>query len=963
MPALDEPKPRTPWRVRIFRAFIAMSMVVLIVALVLVMALPQLALMGLNKFLDDAQIGDRDVAVRTVTMQATYLGPLRFGDEAGELTIEEIQVNHRLEGWKPQPGAVRVLGVHATLREGEEGWEVDGLANLMAWLAKQPPSDAPPPTLPKVQLIGSRLEVVGKDFAESVSIDATATAIATNAYRVVANFAIRGNPLELAADIDVGSGTVSAKWRSTVMLGSLEGLLPEPVSGSLQLSGDVQTAAWKPTSARVVVTDSQLRGMGVGLSKLRGMASATADGDAWKLGQTLLEGELDQASFAPWQASGANFSLALAGEDVSAKITQLAIAGPEVTAKVDLQGTITLPAEGEAIPLAVDLALYESRAHGWELPLTQFAISGNSDAFTVTTPQLRVNRYEASALRAIEAEVTLDPLTVALKADARLVPLEVLPAPLIGNEELYHLKLSAKASQADEGWRVEGSVKSEAQRLRIQMGDISASGKLAIGAAGRWQADASSAQVALGLSGASVAAGDIVAAADSVGLSAVVANLSNPSVKFELGIGGGEAKQEDGVAVSGVNVRLPGTWQESALGGELTLSTGKISHGEARCESLALSLPFAWEDEGFAESATGTLTVTGPAWEKLAMRDLLATISLQPQGLKATARLRTPQEKLSLDITHQTGWAKGLVSNTTVVLPEGDLAPVNALLGEAGLLPVTISGVAGGQVDVELKDGALSATATSKLAAVGVEVPDSEISVTGITGSFAMADLLTMRSEPHQRLNFAGVDAAGMQFGSGELAIHVESAQAIFLEDFWVNWCGGTLRTHAIRWDQENPDLNIELRAEKLQLSELAALTKSYGADGSGLLYGKLPLRYHKDRIELRPGFLYSIPGEKGRLKIAQAGVLTAGVPDKHPSMKNLKLAESALKDFRYDFFRLEILEEGASAPVTVRTLGRAAEERGVPPFDLEINIKTEGTSLDKLLNAGLSLQSLLNPD
>jgi hypothetical protein len=620
--------------------------------------------------------------------------------------------------------------------------------------------------------------------------------------------------------------------------------------------------------------------------------------------------------------------------------------------------------QGAPIPLELQLAVYDSNFYGWELPLTRLFVVGDSESLQITAPELRVARYENSVIRDLKASITLDPLVIEFQAEARLIPLEVLPAPVIGNEELYRASLSGSAAKADAGWTIVAAIESVPQRLRLRVGDTSASGRLAVAAGVSWGPDSSSGRASFALLKSSMAMDEMVISADVIAAQATVVDLRAPVAEIEANMAGGELKLASDFSLSGAVIQLPGTLTlepELAASGELRVRLGEINHGEGHCESLDLTLPFSWTDGSFAESATGALTVTKPGWAALDMRDLIAELSLQPTGVQATAKLRTPQPGLTFDITHQTDWRRGLSSETVLIMPKGDLAPLGKLLGDADMLPAKLSGIGEGSATISLWDGVLAARAESKFTGVNLDMHEIELSVSGVSGGFAMADLVTMRSEPHQRLRFLGIEAGGLRLGEGELVIHLESEKAIFLEDFWVNWCGGTLRTHALHWDNDNPDLNLELRAEKLRLGELAALTKSYGADGTGLLYGKLPLRYHGGKIELRPGFLYSIPGQGGRLSVSQAGMLTAGVPTTHPSYKNLQLAESALRDFRYDYFRLEILEDAKSSPLSLHMLGRAAEEQGDPPFELEFNINTEGTTLDRLLNAGMSLERMLN--
>lgn len=70
---------------------------------------------------------------------------------------------------------------------------------------------------------------------------------------------------------------------------------------------------------------------------------------------------------------------------------------------------------------------------------------------------------------------------------------------------------------------------------------------------------------------------------------------------------------------------------------------------------------------------------------------------------------------------------------------------------------------------------------------------------------------------------------------------------------------------------------------------------------------GKLPLRYREGLVYFDDGFLFSTPGEGGKIRIADSELLTAGVPADSPEYLQMALASEALKDYDYSWAKLDL--------------------------------------------------------
>jgi hypothetical protein len=96
-------------------------------------------------------------------------------------------------------------------------------------------------------------------------------------------------------------------------------------------------------------------------------------------------------------------------------------------------------------------------------------------------------------------------------------------------------------------------------------------------------------------------------------------------------------------------------------------------------------------------------------------------------------------------------------------------------------------------------------------------------------------------------------------------------------------------------------------------------------ADGQGTVSGRLPIRIHNDKIHFKDGFLFSTPGEGGTIRLTGTETITAGIPTNTPQYAQIELAREALKDYDYDWAKLNLMTQGENVLLRLQFDGKPA--------------------------------------
>jgi len=168
--------------------------------------------------------------------------------------------------------------------------------------------------------------------------------------------------------------------------------------------------------------------------------------------------------------------------------------------------------------------------------------------------------------------------------------------------------------------------------------------------------------------------------------------------------------------------------------------------------------------------------------------------------------------------------------------------------------------------------------------------------------------------------------------------------------------CGGELRLYSLFLDPSRLSLGATVFVDGVDAGKVLSHVSAFRGDATGRLHGKIPF-FLKDgkTIRIRSAYLFSTPGETGKVRIADAAPIIgnlalAGLPE--PQRDNLA---NALADLDYTVLKVEFRrgegEEDPSLPLTIE--GTAT--RGATTVPVNINVTFHG-DLDQLIDTGMNL-------
>ncbi len=180
--------------------------------------------------------------------------------------------------------------------------------------------------------------------------------------------------------------------------------------------------------------------------------------------------------------------------------------------------------------------------------------------------------------------------------------------------------------------------------------------------------------------------------------------------------------------------------------------------------------------------------------------------------------------------------------------------------------------------------------------------------------------------------------------------------KSLVISEGSVGFCGGFVRLYALYLNFERLSTGFTVFLDGLEVEKfLTMFPELKGTTATGKLYGRVPLHIFQNgsEIRLRDSFLYTPPGDVGKISVGDAArveelLANAGLPA--DVARNLS---KALRNLDYDVIRLDLHQPpgGGDGKLTIRLRGESREGKSVTPVD--VNISVNG-ALEKVLNFAL---------
>ncbi|MCP4214090.1 MAG: hypothetical protein GY765_05500 [bacterium] len=390
--------------------------------------------------------------------------------------------------------------------------------------------------------------------------------------------------------------------------------------------------------------------------------------------------------------------------------------------------------------------------------------------------------------------------------------------------------------------------------------------------------------------------------------------------------------------------------------GRIKLKAGQINGPDGlQSGEITADLPWGYTSSGNGRIREGTIDIQSLAVSGFTLGRIRGKIRQSNRTLQLSGEILTAVEQLRLKLSGAASYTKnggGLKYSVAFSMPTATL-PIDTDL--ALLHPMfqgmTLSGelYAGGIIaynpnadKVFQSEGQLKAKNIA-LVLVGEE---DNITVNGVNTDIRFTDLMEMVSQKKQVLRFSDIDMHGFKVTDGSFVFNIESPDSIFIEKGEGRIFLGKVMTRSFRYQPGKGDISTALYCDRLDFDRLInRLMEQEIAFGDAELNGLIPVEVSGGTFKIADGYLYSTPGIKGNIKFTDSSMISGGV----------LLVEEAVKDFNYDWIKVQMDSDGERLNVTLFLDGVPADK-----LPLTLNSKTKDIVRDKKGRKTLNLKGLL---
>ena len=197
----------------------------------------------------------------------------------------------------------------------------------------------------------------------------------------------------------------------------------------------------------------------------------------------------------------------------------------------------------------------------------------------------------------------------------------------------------------------------------------------------------------------------------------------------------------------------------------------------------------------------------------------------------------------------------------------------------------------------------------------------------------------------------------GISPANGSFWFRTDDASSLLLTEGRTDFCGGTVRVYALHLDWKSLDAGFTLYLDDLDAGELLALLPGVDGSATGTLHGKIPLAYRDGKVRLRDAYLYSPPGQVGKLRLGKTDAIVdnlraSGVPES--TCDDLR---KALSDLDYTVLRMDLKQNrDGTGRLAVQLEGSATDGSATVPVSLDLGFNGQ---LQDLVNVGIRAAEL----
>jgi hypothetical protein len=351
------------------------------------------------------------------------------------------------------------------------------------------------------------------------------------------------------------------------------------------------------------------------------------------------------------------------------------------------------------------------------------------------------------------------------------------------------------------------------------------------------------------------------------------------------------------------------------------------SKRKTKIDGMCGIIPLQWPFKGTGKK--GKYSVNRLRWRNRNLGSVTGTVQQKGSGLVFKGvHISSLLPDLSINFTGKAGMLSSNDYGVGIHFELKDYKTVSDVdLGQ--FVPsangVTFNGEFGLNGDLTFDNTGIKSSLNVHLNNATLMLKEKGAAIHGIQTSLFLTDLFQMRSAPEQKLCFEKALFGELNIHDGNIEFQIESARSFFLEKGGFGWCDGNVYVQAMRIYPKITDYNLVLYCDRLKLAMILEQFGAVNAEGQGTVSGRLPIIIHNDKIRFTDGFLFSTPGEGGTIRLTGTEILTAGIPANTPQYAQIELAREALKDYDYDWAKLNLMTEGENVLLRLQFDGKPA--------------------------------------
>ncbi len=357
----------------------------------------------------------------------------------------------------------------------------------------------------------------------------------------------------------------------------------------------------------------------------------------------------------------------------------------------------------------------------------------------------------------------------------------------------------------------------------------------------------------------------------------------------------------------------------------------------ARISDISADVPFHWP---YATAPSpGHLRAGSITWGQRNMGSLDGVVSQENIGFKFKGRYRS---KFFKNMTVKLAavadpFSQVIPANINIHLPPYQL-PSGFTLDQLtdAASGVALSGEISAEADIRFTKYSKSGSLRARFQDGRLAYETKDMHLDGITVDIAMPRVFDIKSAPKQPLHIETLSFGELHAADMAVEFQVESPQSLFIEQSRFKWCDGYIQTQPIRIKPGINEYNLTFNCDRLKLSCLLDQFGVATAAGQGTVNGRVPVRITNREITFQDGFLYSTPGGGGHIELTGAELLTAGLPPDTPQYVQMDIAQEALKNFEYQWVKLNLSTEEKNLKMSLQFDGKPT---GVLPFEYKKEI------------------------